>query len=152
MEGSNGIIICECVPGTWYMLGLTHERPLIQKQLLYLVINDQIKQPLPVDYPKFNNKATIDDATFAQNFAGQISSILVFSKFLSQRRLIRFYQGFPLGIHKSELFKTLAEDGGGKESGGIKFMEKKEAGKIAFDKEIMEKLYLFYSPLRVHSI
>lgn len=73
--------------GKWYYLGLEHENAKgIGKPCLKIVINNECKKPVEVDFLNIEGNSPISKLTIGENFIGRISSFALFKHSVGQNR------------------------------------------------------------------
>jgi len=73
--------------GKWYYLGLEHENAKgIGKPCLKIVVNNEYKKPVEVDFLNIESNSPITKLTLGENFIGRISSFALFKQSIGQNR------------------------------------------------------------------
>jgi len=81
------ILIGDFLPQNWYYIGIEHEpQRMITKAHVNIVINNDLKRSVNMEYPKINNYTPLTKFSFGENLVGRISSIILFKNCIGQAK------------------------------------------------------------------
>jgi len=124
------IVVGEFSCNTWYYLGIEHEpQGMLTKAHVNIVINDEQKRSVYMDYPKFNNFFPISKFSMGENLVGRISSLFLFKSSIGPSRLSEIYNFMKLGVQDDNSIRGLNTS----------------------IQRIIEKVFLMYTPIRAES-
>ena len=69
------------------------------KSKLCVVLGNKEKT-FDIDYPKFSNNAKLIEQVFFENFSGAVSSVILYSEYISPTNILKLNTELPLGIIK----------------------------------------------------
>jgi len=79
------IKIGDFLPQGWYYIGIEHEPQwMITKAHVNIIINNEPKRSVNVEFPKLNNYAPLTKFNFGENLVGRIASIILFKSSIGQ--------------------------------------------------------------------
>ena len=124
------IMIGEFNCNSWYYLGIEHEpQGMLTKAHVNIVINDEQKRSVNMEYPRFNNFFPISKFNMGENLVGRISSLFLFKSTIGPSKLSEIYNSMKLGVQDDSSIRGLNTS----------------------IQRIIDKVFLMYTPIRAES-
>lgn len=75
---SNGVKVADVQVDQWNVLVIEHDKPYLARAQLIAIMNDKQSINLPMDYPKFDQKATITNINICKGMTSQLGYFALF--------------------------------------------------------------------------
>ena len=80
---SNGVKVAEIQPDQWNLFAIQHDKPYLARAQLIAILNDKQPINLPVDYPKFDQKAVVTKVMVCKGCTSNLSYFSLFKEHFS---------------------------------------------------------------------
>ena len=80
---SNGVKVAEVAQDQWNVLVIEHDKPYLARAQLIAILNDKQAVNLPIDYPKFDQKALFTNILVCKGMASHLGYFALFKEHFS---------------------------------------------------------------------
>lgn len=80
---SNGVKVADVQTEQWNQLVIEHDKPHLARAQLVAILNDKQSINFPMDYPKFDHKATITHISVCKGMTAQLGYVCLFQDHFS---------------------------------------------------------------------
>ena len=80
---SNGVKVAELVQDQWNLLVIEHDKPYLARASLVSILNDKQSINLPIDYPKFDQKANLTNFNLCKGLTSHLAYFAMFKDHFS---------------------------------------------------------------------
>jgi hypothetical protein len=80
---SNGVKIADVVLDQWNVIFIEHDKPYLARAQLISIMNDKQQMNLPMDYPKFDQKAMVTNISVCKGMNSQLAYFALFKDHFS---------------------------------------------------------------------
>lgn len=115
---SNGVKIADALQDQWNVLVIEHDKPYLARAQLLAIMNDKPAVNLPMDYPKFDQRALLTHLSVCKGMTAHLAYFALFKdhfshlkKFVSQLLKLDHFDATILGGELS-LNQFFAEQSG----------------------------------------